>query len=132
MNLVLYTSVVLAVITNESHKQQLISLTRGANLYAPPSLPWEIGNAFSAMFKRQRITLTQAQKALRAYQRISIRISDVSLQQAIELSKELNIYAYDAYILCCAKKLACALISLDNGLLAAAKRAGLKTMEVLK
>jgi len=57
MNLVVDTSVIIAVITNEEHKRQLINLSKGADLIAPPSLHWEIGNAFSAMFKRKRISL---------------------------------------------------------------------------
>lgn len=130
MDMVVDTSVVLSVITNEPHKQQLISLTRGANLLSPLSLPWEIGNAFSAMFKRGRITLSQAQQALRAYRRIPIRLSDVALKRALELSEELDIYAYDAYMIGCAQKHRCPLISLDGGLLDAAGRADVKILEV--
>ena len=130
MNVVIDTSVVLAVITNEPHKQRLISLTRGGSLFAPSSLPWEIGNAFSAMFKRGRITLPQAQQALRTYQRIPIRLSDIELKRALELSQELDIYAYDAYMIGCAQKHTCPLISLDSGLLDAARRADVEILEV--
>ena len=130
MNIVVDTSVVIAVITNEPHKQQLISLTQGADLLSPPSLPWEIGNAFSAMFKRGRITLAQAQQALIAYRRIPIRLSDVELKRALELSEELDMYAYDAYMIGCAQKHNCPFISLDGGLLEAARRADVKTLEV--
>ena len=130
MNIVVDTSVVLAVITHESHRQQLISLTRGADLLSPPSLPWEIGNAFSAMFKRGRITLSQAQQALRAYQRMPIRLSEVELKRALELSEELSVYAYDAYLIRCAQKHRCPFLSLDSGLLDAARRADVETLEV--
>ena len=130
MNIVVDTSVVLAVITHEPHRQQLISLTRGANLFSPPSLPWEIGNAFSAMFKRGRSTLLQAQQALRAYQRMPIRLSDVELKRALELSEELNVYAYDAYMIGCAQKHRCPLISLDSGLLDATRRADVEILEM--
>ena len=49
MNIVIDTSVVISVITNEKHKNELIKKTAGTNLVAPSSLHWELGNAFSAM-----------------------------------------------------------------------------------
>ena len=61
MNLVVDTSVIIAVIANEPEKPALVARTQGTELFAPRSLHWEIGNAFSAMLKRQRITLEQAQ-----------------------------------------------------------------------
>jgi predicted nucleic acid-binding protein len=57
LNIVVDTSVIIAVISNESQKDRLIELTKGADLVAPPSVHWEIGNAFSAMLKRGRLTL---------------------------------------------------------------------------
>jgi predicted nucleic acid-binding protein len=73
MKIVVDTSVVIAVITNEKHKEQLIVTTKGADLIAPSSLHWEIGNAFSAMFKRGRISLDQAKGAIKSYGDIPIR-----------------------------------------------------------
>jgi len=64
MGLVVDTSVIISVITNEKHKQQLIKITRGEELIAPESLHWEIGNAFSAMFKRKRIDINRTRRAL--------------------------------------------------------------------
>lgn len=61
MKLVVDTSVILAVLLNEPHRQKILDITKGAELYAPASLHWEIGNAFSAMFKQNRLTLDQAQ-----------------------------------------------------------------------
>jgi predicted nucleic acid-binding protein len=130
MNLVVDTSIIVAVITNEKHKKQLIKVTKGADLIAPSSLHWEIGNTFSAMFKRDRITIKQAMVALEAYQQIPIRFSDIELGIALELAHNLNIYAYDAYVIGCALKHNTALLSLDKGLLKAAKEAGVKTKEV--
>lgn len=124
------TSVLIAVVTNEPCKSEVIRLTAGRELWAPASVPWEIGNAFSAMFKRRRLDLSQARVALEAYRRIEIRLSDVDLQAALELSSEFDIYAYDAYLLACAHRLSCPLISLDNGLLRAARRSGIQVLEV--
>lgn len=130
MELVIDTSAIIAVLVGEPHRAALINVTRGSDLVAPPSVHWEVGNAFSAMFKRQRLTLRQAHRALEAYQQIPIRFSDVGLAQALKVSKGLDIYAYDAYVLACAVKHRCGLLSLDRGLIDAATRAGIEALEV--
>ncbi len=130
MNLIVDTSIIIAVITNEKHKKQLIKATKGMDLIAPSSLHWEIGNAFSAMFERERITIKQAIAALEAYHQIPIRFSDIELGIALELAHNLGIYAYDAYVIGCALKHNTALLSLDKGLLKSAMKAGVKIKEV--
>ncbi len=99
MKIVVDTSVIMAVIANEPEKVALVQLTKGAELIAPHTVHWEIGNAFSAMLKRKRITLDQASKALEAYANIPIRFLDVELERSLRVADELGIYAYDAYIL---------------------------------
>ena len=54
MSLVVDTSVIISVLLNEKSKSKLIKITKGENLIAPSALYWEIGNAFSAMFKGKR------------------------------------------------------------------------------
>jgi predicted nucleic acid-binding protein len=130
MNLVVDTSVIIAVILNEAHKKRLVEITKGTNLLAPSSLHWEIGNAFSAMFKRRRITLKQAIAALTAYGQIPLRFCDVGLTAALKLSESLNIYAYDAYVLDCALNNNCPIVSLDAVLLEAARETGIEVLEV--
>ena len=126
MNLVIDTSIVLAVITNESHKPSILKVTKRADLIAPSSLHWEIGNAFSAMFKRSRVTLEQAILAITAYKRIPIRFSDIELEVALGLAESLNVCAYDAYVIGCALKHKSPILTLDGGLVDAAQRAGVK------
>lgn len=130
MDLVVDTSVLLAVVANEPEKAALVEQTTGTTLVAPASVPWEIGNAFSAMLKRQRISIIQAKEALAVYRRIPVRYLDVDLVAALSLAAELNIYAYDAYLIVCAQKQRCSLLSLDRGLLHAAKQAGVPVVEV--
>ena len=130
MNLVVDTSVIISVITNEEHKGQLIGISTGADLIAPASIHWEIGNAFSAMFKRNRIKLEQAITALEAYNQIPIRFYDVGLSNALEVAHRLNLYAYDAYVICCSQKFKCPLTSLDKGLTDAANQLNILTLEV--
>jgi predicted nucleic acid-binding protein len=130
MNLAVDTSVIIAVIANEPAKGVLIAQTQGAELFAPRSLHWEIGNAFSAMLKRERITLEQAKTAVEIYEQIPLTLIDVDLTQALELASRLNIYAYDAYIIACASNQNCSLLTLDGGLSYAAKAAGVNVLEV--
>ena len=67
MDLVIDALVIIAIITTEATKSDLIAATSGMDLIAPVSVHFAIGNAFSAMFKRERITLKQAQDALAYY-----------------------------------------------------------------
>ncbi len=130
MKIVADTSVIIVVITNETLKQRLVNLTYGADIIAPFSLHWEVGNAFSAMFKRKRINLKQAISAIKGYQKIPIKFCDVKLNLALKIADELNIYAYDAYFIGCASKFKGSLLSLDRNLLDAAKKYGVKIIEV--
>ena len=123
-------SAIIAVIAYEPERATLIELTRGADLVAPLSLPWEIGNAFSAMLKRRRVSLEQTIEAIRIYNSIPIRLVEVDLEEALRLAARLNIYAYDAYLLCCAERYEAPLLSLDRDLVSAAVALGLPVLEV--
>lgn len=124
------TSAVLAVIAEQAEKAALVRLTRGATLVAPASLHWEIGNAISAMFKRRAIEMKEALKLLEAYAAIPIRMADVALKQAVELSARLNVYAYDAYVIACAINQRAPILTLDGGLRARAHELKLQVLEV--
>lgn len=131
MELIVDTSVIIAVIANEPEKPALVAATQGFDLVVPLSLHWEIGNAFSAMMRRNRITLQEAEAAIEIYRQIPLRFVDVSLKQSLELSDRLKIYAYDAYLIACALTQGCALVTLDGGLSYAAKAAGVTVVEVI-
>ena len=130
MDIVVDTSVIVAVIAHESQRGALIRLTKGADLLAPASVHWEIGNAFSAMLKHNRIDLDQAIQAIAAYRQIPIRYVDVELEETIEIAERYAIYAYDACLIRCGLKFSAPLLSLDRGLLQVAKQAGVHTIEV--
>jgi len=130
VDLVVDASVIIAVIANEPVKPALVEQTVGATLLAPASVHWEIGNAFSAMLKRKRITLEQANAAVQVFHSIPIRWLDVELEDALSLSVRLDIYAYDAYIIAAAQKQKCRILALDGGLIHAAKVAGVPVLEV--
>ena len=130
MELVVDTSAVIAVIAGEPEREAIIGRTAGSTLAAPASLHWEVGNAFSAMFRRRRITLEKARQAIRSYERIVFRFMDVDLGQSLELSERLELYAYDAYVLSCALTLRSPLITLDTKLAAAAPLVGVRVLEI--
>lgn len=130
MSLVVDTSVIISVITNENHKSKLIKLTKGEDLISPSSLHWEIGNAFSAMFKRKRIDLKTAKKAMEYYEMIPIRLLDIDMHKAIEIAHQFKIYAYDAYFLECARTYSSTLLTIDSGLLKVAKQMNINVIEV--
>ena len=127
--LVVDTSTVIAVVANEPEKPLLIAKTQGYDLVAPHSLYWEIGNAFSAMIKRGRITLEQAATAIEIYGQIPLNLVDVDLKQALEIVDRHKVYAYDAYMIACASNRSCPLLTLDGGLVYAAKAAGVEVWE---
>ena len=131
MNLIADTSIILSVLTSEPERSQILRLTKDATLIAPASVHWEVGNALSAMIKRGRLTAAQAKAVLKSYEQIPIRFIDVGLAEAIELAGEQNMYAYDAYLVVCARQQRCKLISLDKALLRIAESIGVDILEVL-
>ena len=124
------TSAILAVIAEQPEKAELVRLTRGAALVAPPSVHWEVGNALSAMFKRRAIGMDEALTLLESYAEVPIRFIDLALKQAVELSARLNVYAYDAYVIACAVNQRAPILSLDSGLRARARELKLDVLEV--
>jgi predicted nucleic acid-binding protein len=130
MNVVVDTSAIIAVLTSEPERAALVKLTRGADLIAPASVHWEVGNALAAMYKRHRIDQAQIREVLRAYGRIPIRYVDVPLVDALELASAHGLCAYDAYMIACALSQRCRLVSLDHGLIRAAGAAGIGVLEV--
>ena len=130
MEIVIDTSALLAVVGEQPEKAELIRLTRGAALVAPASVHWEVGNALSAMFKRKSIGLDAAFELLDAYAAIPIRLIDVALKQAVELSARLNVYAYDAYVIACAVNQRAPILTLDRGLIERSREVKLDVLEV--
>ncbi|MDD5675990.1 MAG: type II toxin-antitoxin system VapC family toxin [Chitinivibrionales bacterium] len=128
MNIVIDASAIIAVILEEPEKAFLISQTKNAALIAPNSLHWEMGNAFSLMFKKKRIGLKEAILAIKIYREIPVQYLNVDLENALSISHQYNIYAYDAYMLCCAIDNKAALLTLDQPLLEIAQKIKIKVI----
>jgi len=121
MKVVLDTSALIAVLLGESNRDRIIQKTEGADLIAPASLHWEVGNAFSAMFKRGRLGVEIALEALRRYEEVPIQVVEADMVAALRLCDRLDLYAYDAYMLDVAKRHRAPLLTLDGGLKEAAR-----------
>ena len=101
--IVLDTTVVIAVIANEPHRDRILQLTADARLVSAGSLEWEIGNAFSAMLKRGRLSLDQARTAIELFRKMLIQSCAVDIDEAVQLTARHKIYAYDAYMIAAAR-----------------------------
>jgi predicted nucleic acid-binding protein len=82
------------------------------------------------MFKRGRINLQTAQKALKVFNVIPIRYLDIDFQHSLKLAYDNNIYAYDAYFLDCALRNRTPILSLDNQMINQARKIGINIMEI--
>lgn len=130
MNVVVDTWVIIAVIAGEPERDELIELTRGADLLAPHSVHWEIGSALSAMLKRNGISLPLALKTIAAYRRIPIRFVDVELDESLRIAGALGVYAHDAYLIRSGIKYRAPLVTLDSHLVKSAKQIKADVIEV--
>ena len=130
MYITIDTSALIAVIGNEQSKEKTIVTTEGCSLCAPSSVHWEIGNVFSAMFKRKKVGIEIAKQALRAYWEIPIKFVDIPLENTLEIAHAQEIYAYDAYVIQCAQQTGTALLTLDRTLKITADNMGIRTLEI--
>ncbi len=132
MKIVADTNTFLAVVLYEPERDGIIKLTVGHELIAPEVLPFEIGNALSAMLKRKKITTDEMLSAWSATQKIPVDLRTVDIAKALEISSNFHIYAYDAYFLVCALSLHAPLLTLDKRMNQVAKVLGIQTIEVSK
>ncbi len=114
MDIVSDTNIFLAVALNEPEKDRVIQLTTDNGIIAPEILPYEIGNALTALIKQNRLTHDEALSAFDVTSQAPVRLVQVDIRMALQLAIEFNIYAYDAYFLQVAKSLFCPLITLDK------------------
>lgn len=128
--MVIDTAALLAVLLEEPERPALLTATAGAVLFAPGSLPWEVGNALVAAVRRRRLTAAETQAAWTAYQAIPIRLVEVDIGRSMALATERGLCAYDGYMLELARKRGLPLLTLDAKLSDAARLAGLALVEV--
>jgi len=130
MKIIADTNTFLAVTLYEPERAEIINLTLGHDLVAPEILPFEIGNALSAMLKRHRIEPENLLSVWDATQQIPVDLRSVDIREALKIASRFNIFAYDAYFLMCAISLHSPLITLDRRMIEVAQSLGIHIMEV--
>ena len=130
MELVVDTSALLAVIVGESERDRIIEMAAGCSLIGPASIPWEVGNAFSAMLKKKMIEIDTALKGMAVFEGIRIRYVNTDFTRVLRISAENKIYAYDAYVLECALQRNAPILTLDRRLRNTAASIGIVVWEI--
>jgi predicted nucleic acid-binding protein len=129
MNIVADTNIFLATALDEPEKPRIIELTAGSHIVAPAILPYEIGNALTALVKRHRLSPEEAKAALESTQNIPVKLTHADIQESLEIAFRFNLYAYDAYFLQCAQSLKCPFITLDQRAKEVAKALNIVVLE---
>jgi predicted nucleic acid-binding protein len=123
------TNTFIAVSLNEPEKDSIIQLTQGHDLIAPDVLPFEIGNALTAMMKKSSLKKEEVVSAWEVVQQIPVDLRHTDIKSALRIAIKFNIYAYDAYFLECAENLRSPLLTLDIGLKRVARELGITILE---
>lgn len=116
MKIVADSNTFLAVALDEPERSRIVQMTTGYGLVAPEVLPFEIGNALTAMLKKRVISAEEVPAAWDAVQAIPVELRSLDLGAALALAVRFGVYAYDAYFLECALSLRLPLLTLDRGM----------------
>ncbi len=129
MKIVADTNTFIAVALEEPEKRQIIQFTVGKELVAPEVLPFEVGNALTAMVKKRVLDPNEVISAWDAVQTIPVELRRIDIQAALGLAVRFNIYAYDAYFIECALSLRCPMLTLDHRMKMVARDVGIRILE---
>ena len=130
MNIVMDSSAIIAVIVAEPERDAIIAATAGHTLIGPGSIPWEVGNAFSAMIRQRRVGVAEAQVGLASFESIPLQYLNVDMANVLSIAEQANAYAYDAYFLDCALRHSAPLLTLDRTLRRAAVALGVNLVSL--
>jgi predicted nucleic acid-binding protein len=130
MQVVIDPSAILAVLLNEPERDALIRATISSTLITPASTPWEIGNALISGLRRKRLSRDDVSAAWNSFESISLRFVEVDISRALATAARHGLYAYDAYVLESAEAYRAPLLTLDQTLARAARRAGIALWEI--
>ena len=129
MKIIADTNTFIAVTLNEPEKEKIIRLTEGHDIIAPDVLPFEIGNALTAMMKKNALTTEEVESAWEMVQQIPVDLRQTNIKSALRIAIQFNLYAYDAYFLECAENLRSPLLTLDLGMQRVAREMGINILE---
>jgi len=129
MKIIADTNVFIAVALNEPEKVKIIRITEGHDLIAPDVLPFEIGNALTAMMKKNALKKEEVASAWEIVQEIPVDLRHTNIKSALGIAIKFNLYAYDAYFLECAENLRSPLLTIDLGMQRVAREIGITIWE---
>jgi predicted nucleic acid-binding protein len=129
MKIIADTNVFIAVALNEPEKIKIIRITEGHDLIAPDVLPFEIGNALTAMMKKNALKKEEVASAWEIVQEIPVDLRHTNIKSALGIAIKFNLYAYDAYFLECADNLRSPLLTLDLAMQRVAREIGITIWE---
>ena len=129
MKIIADTNTFIVVALNEPEKGKIIGLTEGHDLIAPDVLPFEIGNALTAMMKKNALKKEEVVSAWEIVQQIPVDLRHTDIKSALSIAINFNLYAYDAYFLECAENLRSPLLTLDLGMQRVAREIGISILE---
>ncbi|MDR3049389.1 MAG: type II toxin-antitoxin system VapC family toxin [Elusimicrobiota bacterium] len=130
MEILIDASALLAVVLNEAEKQKIVKLTQGDEICCPEIVPYEVGNALSAMLKRHRLNEEQIIKSFNLFELFFLHYVEVDIAAALKIAIKHNIYAYDAYYLEAAFRLKLPLLTLDSAMKNKANGLKIEILEV--
>jgi predicted nucleic acid-binding protein len=129
MKIIADTNTFIAVALNEPERVRIIQLTEGHDLIAPDVLPFEIGNALTAMMKKNTLKKEEVESAWEIVQQIPVDLRHTDIKSALSIAIKYNLYAYDAYFLRCAESLHSPLLTLDLEMQRVAREMGITILE---
>jgi predicted nucleic acid-binding protein len=129
MKIIADTNIFIAVALNEPEKHKIVELTQGQELIAPDVLPFEIGNALTAMMKKNTLKKEEVTTAWDIVQQIPVDLRHTNIKSSLGIANKFNLYAYDAYFLECAENLRSPLLTLDIGMQRVAREIGISVLE---
>jgi len=129
MKIVADTNAFLAVALGEPERPRLLTLTQGHDLVAPEVLPFEIGNALTAMTKKGVLEPREVVLAWDAVQAIAVELRAIDIRSALALATQFGVYADDAYFIECALSMRIPLLTLDKGIKHVARDLGVPILE---
>lgn len=129
MKIIADTNTFIAVALNEPEKGRIIQLTEGQELIAPDVLPFEVGNALTAMMKKSSLKKEEVESAWEIIQQIPVDLRKTDIKYALNIAIKYNLYAYDAYFLACAENLHSSILTLDRGMKKIAREMGITVLE---
>jgi predicted nucleic acid-binding protein len=129
MKIIADTNAFIAVALNEPEKDKIVRLTEGHELIAPDVLPFEIGNALTALMKKNALKKEELVSAWEIVQQIPVDLRQTNIKAALDIAIRFNLYAYDAYFLECAENLRSPLLTLDLGMQKVAREIGITILE---